>query len=415
MGDERDRLSELALDAQDTLEKRSGALDMAALAARSPMFDIARVLQENSGIQRLLEDIGRKQVLLRSAIGPIGDLRMAGIFDHGALVANLDVVRQATAGWEIRFRLPQITETAGLLAEFGASPLSEALKRYAQEASSFRSAMESMRTPWLNMEESMRSMGGFAALQGIGHALKDMPTFGHDLGTALRVDLGDWRDTITWPEEIFTDLGVRSDFYEGLGFDPALTAFPAAAFQESLSIAGLWREPPSLIDLYGSPVQASNDDVEEEGLTRTNRAHDWLLRLETHVRSFIDRQMANAFGPDWPKHRLPNGLYDRWQQKRRTAQQNGRSERALVAYADFTDYVLVICRRDNWSVFAPFFGRQEDVRETFQRLHPIRLDTMHARPITQDDELLLFVETRRLMKVMIAENREENIPLGRIL
>jgi hypothetical protein len=51
-------------------------------------------------------------------------------------------------------------------------------------------------------------------------------------------------------------------------------------------------------------------------------------------------------------------------------------------------------------VFEPFFRRLEDVRESFQRLHPIRLDTMHARPITQDDELLLYVEARRLARVM---------------
>src|SRR5687768_8923575 len=50
-----------------------------------------------------------------------------------------------------------------------------------------------------------------------------------------------------------------------------------------------------------------------------------------------------------------------------------------------------------------FFGRPESVRESFQRLYPIRLDTMHARPITQDDELLLYVETRRLVKILLGD------------
>ena len=87
--------------------------------------------------------------------------------------------------------------------------------------------------------------------------------------------------------------------------------------------------------------------------------------------------------------------------KKRNAQQSGGKEWALIAYADFSDYVPLICRRDNWAVFSPFFGRQEYLREAFQRLHPIRVDTMHARPITQDYELLLYVEVRRLVKVMI--------------
>jgi hypothetical protein len=59
----------------------------------------------------------------------------------------------------------------------------------------------------------------------------------------------------------------------------------------------------------------------------------------------------------------------------------------------------IICRTDNWrQVFATFFNRPESVRESLQRLYPIRLDTMHARLITQDDELYLHVEVMRLFK-----------------
>ena len=201
---------------------------------------------------------------------------------------------------------------------------------------------------------------------------------------------------------MFTDLAARSDFYVSLGFDRALTDFPAPAFAQSLDIAGLRREPPSLVDRYGAPVARANDDDKEEGLARTNMAHDWLLRLETQLREFIDERMTRAFGTDWPKRRLPNGLYESWQEKKQKAKEAGGEEWSLVAYADFTDYERVICRSDNWrEIFAAFFGRPESVRESFQRLYPIRLDTMHARPITQDDELLLYVETRRLVKVII--------------
>jgi hypothetical protein len=205
-----------------------------------------------------------------------------------------------------------------------------------------------------------------------------------------------------WRPEIFTDLTARSNFYLSLGFDRTLTDFPAPAFWQSLEIAGLRREPPALVERYGAPVPRSDDDDEEEGLERTNIAHDWLLRLETQLRKFIDERMTRVFGADWPKHHLPNGLYEEWQEKKRKARAAGREERPLIAYADFNDYERLICRTDNWrELFAPFFHRQENVRESFQRLHPIRVDTMHARPITQDDELLLYVEARRLVKVII--------------
>ena len=51
-------------------------------------------------------------------------------------------------------------------------------------------------------------------------------------------------------------------------------------------------------------------------------------------------------------------------------------------------------------MFKPVFGRAEDVRESFQRLFPVRITTMHARLITRDDELLLLVETKRVLKAI---------------
>ena len=120
------------------------------------------------------------------------------------------------------------------------------------------------------------------------------------------------------------------------------------------------------------------------------------------MRKFIDERMTFAYGVDWPKGRLPNGLYEQWQEKKRKAEQAGAEERPLLEYSDFTDYMQVICRADNWrEIFATFFTRPESVRESFQRLHPIRLDIAHSRLITQDDELLLRVEAKRLVKVIM--------------
>jgi hypothetical protein len=220
------------------------------------------------------------------------------------------------------------------------------------------------------------------------------------LTATLRLELGDWRDTITWPPEIFTDLAARADFYIGLGFNAALTDFPLPAFEQSLDIAGLRRDLPAAVEGY-PPQEPSAGAHEEQGLVRTTAAHDRLQRLERLLRKFIDEEMTRAFGADWPRRRLPNGLYDQWQEKKRKAEQAGAEDRPLIEYADFTDYMLVIGKADNWrEVFGPFFVRLESVRESFQRLYPIRLDTMHARLITQDDELLLHVEVKRLVKVI---------------
>ena len=199
---------------------------------------------------------------------------------------------------------------------------------------------------------------------------------------------------IVWPRKTLTDSSARADFY-------VRRRFKRPRSEERLDTVDLRRSPILLVDLYGSPFPAVDNDHEEEGLVRTNMARDSIIKLEMLTRDFIDERMTVAFGPEWPKHQLPNGMYLQWKEKKQKAQQGGRGEDALIAYADFTDYVQVICKRDNWRVvFAPIFGRKENVGESFKRLHPVRLDTMHARQITQDDALLLYLETRRLSKAM---------------
>ena len=133
-------------------------------------------------------------------------------------------------------------------------------------------------------------------------------------------------------------------------------------------------------------------------MQRNNAAHDRLQRFETHVRRFIDELMTAAIGKNWIKHRVSGPMRQQWGDKRVDALARGETEGPLIAYADFTDYEEIIVRDDNWKeVFRAVFGRKTLVHESFQRLYPIRVCTMHARIITQDDELFLHAETRRIL------------------
>lgn len=394
-------LSKAVRDTQALMEKNCSAFEMARKAAESPLLNASKAMEGNSAVQRMLADIEKQRTLIRSVEGPLAELRHAGVFDLSSpWQQEFKRTQQMMADYSSRFILPDMSEAVRLAQEFHQGPMAEMLNRYSEQAAGIQKAMEVMQTPWLDVQREMESVGRFVELQGIGGVLARLPTFDDQVSVVLRESLGDWRDPIAWPKSIITDLGARSEFYTDLGFDPSLTDLPAPAFQESLEIAGLRREPPPLVKAYAPPVPQTDED--EEALARTNLAHDWLLRLELNLRQFIDIQMTLAFGPNWPKHRLPKDLYEKWQEKGQKAEAAGRGAWPLVAYADFTDYELVICKKDNWrELFGGHFGRPESVRESFQRLYLIRLDTMHARPITQDDELLLYVEVRRLINVIL--------------
>ncbi|MBX3517603.1 MAG: hypothetical protein KF815_11750 [Rhodospirillales bacterium] len=403
---DRSKLNLTARAAQELIEQHQGAIEAAQRIADSPAIQALKALQENSAVSRLLADIKRHQALIHAALGPLDELRQAGFFDQVAACSEkLRPILELMDRYNALFTLPEMPAEVKLLQVFQQSPVVEAMARYATRADEIQRAMKAMHKPWLNTQQTLRSLTGFTKIQGIGKILERMPAFDDAVCAALRSDLGDWRHKIIWQGPVLTDLAAREAFYLHLGFDASLTDFPAPAFRESTEIAGLRREPPPLEVIYGGPVPRGERDNDEKAFILNNKAHDWLQRFESRLRHFIDDRMTTAYGPDWPKHQLPNGVYQHWMTKHQAALKARRELKPIIAYADFTDYERVICKADNWgNVFSRYFIRQENVRESFQRLHLVRIDIMHARPITQDDQMLLYVELKRLISIISSED-----------
>lgn len=317
-----------------------------------------------------------------------------------SVLANVQNIASAAAAYASGFKLPDALEASQhYAAAMRGLSVTADLARLTSAAEVHKASYEISR-PWMNVVDPVRSMRGLIEMQGIGRLLSDSAPFSLEASAAYRSALGDWRDTVSFQSSVFADLEKRAALYRSRGFDGALTDMPADAFAQSVHVARVNIQRPPLLSIFVAPVEPSEDEHEEAAFERTNKAHDWLQRFETQVRRFIDQRMRASFGENWPRHRLPNGMYERWIEKRRKAGDRGHAA-PLVAFADFTDYLLIIEKRDNWQeVFKAFFGRPEAVRESFQRLYPIRLDTMHARLITADDELYLYVEVRRIVSAI---------------
>lgn len=345
--------------------------------------------------------IGNEYSWLRASLGPAAELGLVGTSGVGSVLGNVfHSARDLFADYESRFRLPDIAEARDLFAEARhLSNLFPAAGVWQTYADDIERAAEAMHTPWLDMQDKLQSVAGFAELQRIGISLRESHPFEDHLADQLRAVLGDWRDTIAWPDNIVTDPWTRTDFYAARGLDPRLTRFPREAFKESITIAGLRDTPLPFLDQYNGT--AGEEDEEEAGFVRTNDAHNRLMRFEHQLRQFIDTVMTAAFGEQWTKHRLPGDIRKSWAEKHQAALDCGEPDRPLIAYADFTDYVQIIARKDNWEeVFKRVFRRRESVQESLQRLYPIRNCTMHSRIITQDDQLYLHTEIRRIARAI---------------
>ena len=219
-------------------EMQAGMLPVASAVA-----EMVRAFEESSAARQILEIGESHNALMRAVVGPFEELLRGASALQLAWRDDMDLIRQTVEGFESRFRLPEIAESIQMIAEFRTSDcFANIAKQFAVDTSSLKLAMEAMHSPWVDIHQAVHSTAGFAGLQGIGQALKNMPAFDETVAAAIRDNLGDWRDRIAWPANISTDLAARSEFYVGLGFNQALTDFPAPAFRESLEIAGLRRE-----------------------------------------------------------------------------------------------------------------------------------------------------------------------------
>ena len=296
-----------------------------------------------------------------------------------------------------QFCLPQVAEAEKMLREYKGS-IAMTLQRYQESTSNLKRAIESMQTPWLDMQNELRSLKGFAALQGIGHALRTMPPFGTRIADALRADLGDWRNETAWPPEIFIDPQARTSFYEEHGLNPALTTFSVDAFEQitiTVNINFRADSVPMAEDYnFGLEIET---DTNESDLYHSN-SYALIRRLETLIRKYIDKKMEAVFGVDWVENQVGGEIQQQWLNKRQKALCDGEREQPLIAYAAFTDYAKIITQDDNWeNAFKSTFRRKKNVQESFRRLVPIRNRVAHSRPAKPSDALYLYVETKRIL------------------
>lgn len=391
------------LESEARLSQLASGAYLGTIAASMQIAEQARYVEEirnmlGGGVAARLA-VAEEARLRQLVDGTLGVNNSSATGQANTLAQSYTDQMRATV--EGRFLLPGISETERMLDVMRGSFFGSMQDRYGNQLPGAQEAMLAMQAPWLDSLRALHSVRGFAELQAIGGALAITPSFGDDFSESLRVDLGDWRDPITsWSDAIGESADARRSLYVDRGLNTDLTDFPDKAFDESLTIAGITTESPILVAGYGQLTSFFIDGKENKALARTNAAHDYLQRLEFQLRKFIDQSLTKIAGANWPKHRLPNGVYIEW--KSRKAKDKGQTvDWPLVAYADFTEYVGIICRNDNWKeVFEPVFQRKECVLESFQRMYGTRNAIAHGRPISNADVLYFYVEVKRLLEAL---------------
>ena len=213
-------------------------------AVSAPRAIVADILEKNRAMKAILEPLGNVEKWMQ-----LCDTHWARESRH---------LTELLSGGESRFRLPAVDESSQLLEKFVGGGFTSALLEAQNRMLDLQRTVGSIRTPWLDVQDPMRSIGGLAGIQAVGRILAEDLPFENSVSAILRSALGDWRPAITFPERIIDDPVARVDYYSDLGFNTALTNFPVAAFQQTLDVTGLRpSSPPPIVceyDGWAAPV-----------------------------------------------------------------------------------------------------------------------------------------------------------------
>ena len=251
------------------------------------------------------------------------------------------------------------------------------------------------------ISESIRAYDAFAHVNEI---ISKQNSYDNIPSAYLREVLGDWRNDIAWDNIAAQNVEARSVFYHQQGVTLQFDRYRDEDFDRGLDAIDGNSEADKLIVLLGNDLLADNVDAEKSQLSRNAEAYRWLYSFEVMIRKFVSDNMHKQYGPNWYKGRLPNGLYDEWYRKQSDSVNQSPKKTSLIDFADFNDYQLIICKKDNFrELFGHFFISPESVRESFQRLRLPRNETMHARRLSNEDMLLMYSEIKRLTVAMKKE------------
>ena len=320
--------------------------------------------------------------------------------------SSLRVIEDANRAFRERFRMPEMQEFYKFHEQIEASLAG--FRHLGLFASDVQSAMGAIASPWVDRLQVEQSFEGFAQLVGLGRAIRSNP-FEISTKEAIRDALGDWEDL---SEAALENSIQREKYYLDHGLAANLILAPEPAFTQSLQAARIFvpRLPtPRRVEEVDFELDAADLGPEEEALfARAQRAFFLLGKFERSLRNYLHKVMTERYGINWEKAKAPEGgrKSQRWMEKRDIAVKKGQAAIDLIHYADFTDYRLLVTRRDNWKdIFTAVFRDEEELRVSFRRIETIRVITMHGRPITKGDLLLLTAETSHILTAIGALRR----------
>jgi hypothetical protein len=147
-----------------------------------------------------------------------------------------------------------------------------------------------------------------------------------------------------------------------------------------------------LAEVYDQLAVIPEEETSREDYTLLNT-------LEKTLRQHIEDELSKITD-NWWKERVPFDVRENAEERKLADESpwpwySKGKDNPLICYLDFSDYIRIITRRDNWrDTFKITFGDEAQIQASLKRLEPIRNAIAHNRPLTPDQKQVLSTEAK---------------------
>lgn len=368
---------------------------MLALQAMRQHEQIEAFLRDAGGVEGIREHMARAAAAHRdfAAAFPPDRLKelQAGFAQHAVLASSVGrdlalLAQRDGAAPGVFTRLQFVPNLANVV--------NHGLAQRQSELSAAIAVASRLDVPWASATLPYVSIGALAELTGFTARVRSAASGDEGRMVEVEQQFGDYDEAFADAETASTEDEREAVYTEG-GRNPTLVAFPSRSYPSVLVAAGWVADfipPPPPLLVTGAVCEFAFHDPADNAT---------IVAVEAHLRHFVDANLTRLFGVGWTKTYVPAEKSALWTMRQQASVNRGNPAFAPIYYADFQDLLDVVGRRDLWrDVFGPVFGSKPLFEATMTRLHAIRLELAHARPLTNTARLRLEVEANTIFTAL---------------
>ncbi len=169
-------------------------------------------------------------------------------------------------------------------------------------------------------------------------------------------------------------------------------------------VLGLLYELSGCELVHNDRIPPQKEKLQEEEPSTNTKAYANLKRPEDLLRSQIQARLGSV-SPNWWVKCVPSDVRQRAEERKSRYESpwpwhTGPAHHPIY-YVDFSDYVKIIVRSDNWeSTFKHLFQDKQIISAKLRELEPIRNSISHSRDITPTQAMKLLLYEKEILSAL---------------